>query len=154
MPQTPLTLRLSLSLRTIDKRELGIFLAFMADEVRRQIPVHGADGVFPTDSWEYEWASLQQRYQTWRFLAFSSNQPRLTWGILRDVLEGLRLYLERGGHNRQAYFKIERRGEGGLEFVGLGRLYRSKDPHGLSEAYDFANRSSLAIGVSNVVKEI
>lgn len=52
----------------------------------------------------------------------------MTWGILNDVLEGLRLYLEDGDRNRQAYFKIERRVEGNLEILGLGGLYIDRKP--------------------------
>lgn len=95
----------------------------MADEVRRETTVHGADGILPYNSWDDRLPSPQKPPQDWSFLSFGiQHPPRLTWGILKDVLEGLRLYLDEGGHNRQAYFKIEKQVEGNLKFVGFGRL--------------------------------
>ena len=101
-------------------------MAFLTDEVRRQISVHGADGILPDHSFYYRAPSLARPHQDWAF--FSVGSQGITWGVLKDVLEGLRLYLEDGDRNRQAYFKIEKRVGGSLEILGLGGLYIDKKP--------------------------
>ena len=101
----------------------------MAEELRRQSTVHGRDGILPDNRWHDRAPSLRRPHQDWKFFSIGSQQaPRITWGVLKDVLEGLRLYLEDGDRNRQAYFKIERRVEGNLEILGLGGLYIDKKP--------------------------
>ena len=77
--------------------------------------------------WEYKWSETEPPFRVWRFDSFPSDHRTLTWGNLKDVLEGLWLYLVEGGHNRQVHFRIERRVEGILEVLGFGGLERSRE---------------------------
>ena len=81
----------------------------------------------PNNIYEDRWPNIHPPFKVWQFYAHGTDHHELTWGILKNVLEGLRLYLTEGGHNRQAYFKIERNVDGILEHVGSGSLYRTRN---------------------------
>ena len=99
----------------------------MADNIRRQSSVHGAHAAVPNNNYEDKWFEIEPPYRVWRFMAYSFGHLDMTWNIIGDVVEGLRLYLEDSGRNRQAYFKIERRVAGNLEVIGWGFLYTHRE---------------------------
>ena len=90
--------------------------------------MHGAHAAVPNNIYEDKLFEMEPPFRVWRFYAYTSNHQNLAWIVLGEVVEGLRLYLEDGGRNRQAYFRIERRVEGNLEVIGWGCLYRSREP--------------------------
>ena len=122
IPNTSTTLSLSLG-RSIDRLELSQYLAILADEVEREIARSGIGAV--AGHYEYEWHEWPG-YDKMAFFVFGAGN-RLTYGVLREVVEGLRLYLDEGRRYRAANFKVERVVNNERVFAGMGRLYAWND---------------------------
>lgn len=123
VPNTPTALRLRLA-RPLDWMQTSIMLAVMADHISAQMQRHYANPLLPGG--KFDWDVGEDLAFSVMSLISSPVSHQMTWGVLSDVVEGLRLFLVEGRRSRESYFRVEKVVGGKYVSAGHGMLVRRK----------------------------
>ena len=123
VPHTPTALRLRLA-RPLDLMQISIMLTLMADHISAQMQRHYANPLLPGGKFDWD---MGEDLAFSAMSVLSSPVPhQMTWGVLSDVIEGLRLFLVQGRRPRECYFRVENVVGGKYVHAGYGMLVRRK----------------------------
>ena len=138
VPDSNIVLRLGFGIRrrALDPMDLRSMLVVAADQVQGQITIHGAHSWYPFLAGEQQQYTFELGGDGIRLTIVSIDYPfgLFSWGDLRDVLVGLRLYLVDGHRPRQTYFKFYENFMGLGDPIGAGCIERIPGFTGVDES--------------------
>ena len=123
VPSTPTALRLRLA-RPLDLMQTSIILTVMADHISAQMQRHYANPLLPEG--KFRWDMGEDLAFSVNSVSSSPVSHQMTWGVLSDVVEGLRLFLVEGRRSRECHFRVEKVVGGKYIHAGHGMLVQRK----------------------------
>ena len=106
--------------RRLDLMQTSIMLNVMADHISTQMQRHFANPLLPEG--KFDWDMDEDLAFSVISVISSPASHQMTWGVLSDVVEGLRLFLVEGRQSRECYFRVEKVVEGKYVHAGHGML--------------------------------
>ena len=99
-------------------------LTLMADHISAQMQRHYANPLLPGG--KFDWDIGEDLAFSVMSVLSSPVPHQMTWGVLSDVIEGLRLFLVEGRRSRESYFRVKKVVGGKYVNAGHGMLVRRK----------------------------
>ena len=110
---------------------MAIMIEVMADHVKTQIEAQGgAAALIPQEG--FTWDMGDQQAFTVTSETSSPISHQITWGVLSDVIEGLKLFLIEGKRPRECYFRVEKVIGGRYVNAGGGMLVQRSQRGGVT----------------------
>ena len=107
-------------------------LTVVADHLSAQMQRHYANPLLPGG--KFDWDMDEDLSFSVMSVSISPASPashQMTWGVLSDAVEGLRLFLVEGRRSRECYFRVEKVVGGKYVHAGHGMLVQRKKAIGL-----------------------